>query len=433
MVRYVSIYDGRGDTRRMKGAVQFAAVVSFLTGLLMVALVYLAGEWAAEKLFQKPALREALYWLVISIPFECLMRVFLSATRGLKQMHFTALIENWTWICLRLLFTVIFITGLGLELKGAFMAFWISSVASAALAFVAASRVIPLLDQSVKPLFEAREILKFSLPMLFTALIYDLMSHLDVLMLGLFVSATNVGIYSVAVRILQFGQVFFMAFQPIFQSYVAELHDKKEFERLGRLLKALTHWSVMLSLPVFLSLLIFPAFFLHFFGNEFLIGADALSILVVAFMFSAISNLPATMIFMAGRSDLSLINNVTVLVLNATLNYLFIPRFGIVGAAVATGISFVFLCVLRIVQVYRMMGAQPFRIDIWKPFAAGFASIGVVILIRSTGILVGHAVSYILLGFFFIVYLTLIFVLKLDEEQIYIGRMIWDKLLSFAR
>ncbi|WP_173180002.1 flippase [Desulfosarcina ovata] len=433
MVRYVAIYRGRGDDRRLKGAVLFAAVVSFLIGLAMVGIVYLSGEWAATKLFNKPALREALYWLVISIPFECLMRVFLSATRGLKHMHYTAIIENWSWTGLRLLLAIVLISGFGMGLKGAFMAFLISSVVTATLALIAAARVMPLLDRSVKPIYEAGEILRFSLPMLFTALIYDLVSHLDILMLGLFVSASDVGIYSVAVRIVQLGQVVFMAFQPIFQPFVAELNDKKEHDRLQKLLQALTHWSVMLSLPVFLSLLVFPEFFLSFFGNGFVPGAKSLSILAASLVFSTLSNLPAAILFMSGRSDLSLINNLTVLLINAILNYLLIPIFGIVGAAMATGTSYLVLCIIRIVEVYTVMGIQPFHYQIWKPFTAGLVVTTVLILIRLSGWANGLLGSFFLVCISLISYFSLVIMLRIDDQQTQIGNMIWKKFSGFMR
>lgn len=430
MVRYIAIYKSREDIARMKGAVWLAALICFLNGIVMAIFIYHAGEWVAQELFHKPKLCGALYWLSISIPFESLMRIFLSATRGLKMMHYTALIENGAWTGFRLLIAVILISGFDMGLNGAFMAFWISSVVSTAMAFSLTSRVLPIMNRAVKPIFEVREILRFSIPMLFTSLIYDFVSNLDVLMLGLFVAASDVGLYCVVVRTLQVGQVIFMVFQPIFQPYVAELHEKKEFRRLSSLLKTFTHWSVMFSLPVFMSLIFFPTFFLSFFGEEYIAGACALSVLAVAFIFSILSNLPSVMIFMAGRSDLSLMNNITVLVLNAALNYQLIPRFGIEGAAISTGVSFLILCIIRIVMVYQIMGVQPFQLKLWKPFTAGITSMSIVFFIQSLDWISGYNGTFFLISLFIITYLIFIFIFKLDEEQLHVWHLIGDKLRS---
>jgi len=42
------------------------------------------------------------------------------------------------------------------------------------------------------------------------------------------------------------------------------------------------------------------------------------------------------------------------ILLNILLNYMFIPRFGINGAAIATTVSFILLCAISMVQVIKI-------------------------------------------------------------------------------
>ena len=433
VIRYVAIYQRRNDVRRLKGTVLFAAAISIIPSLVLMGLLFFLGNFIATYIFHKPELGVVVKLFALSIPFESLMRIFLAATRGLKFMQYGAYTEQITWVGLRFVLAIFFLYGLGLGLNGVVLAYVVSSIVAAGLAFYYANKLIPLLDKKTRPLCEIKKLLNFSIPMVFTILLHDLMSHVDILMLGLFVTASEVGIYTVAVRIIMLAQVFFMAFQPIFQPFVAELHDKKEFERLSNLLKMITQWSITISLPIFLVLLFFPAFFLDFFGKEFVAGSGCLSVLVVSFILSTTSNLPSTIIFMSGRSGLSLINNLLTLITNTILNYFLIQRFGVIGAAFSTGISFVLLAVIRLVEVYILMKIHPFSLSLWKPITAGTVSLILILFLCKTYLLQTDSTMFFLLPMFFILYCFLIYLQKLDKEQIYIVEIIKSKILSFVR
>jgi len=433
VVRYVAIYQGRSDFSRMKGTVLSSAVITVIPSLILTSLMFLVGDFIATFIFHKPDLGSVIKLFAIAIPFESLMRIFLASTRGLKFMQYVAYTENLALVGLRFLFAIFFLFGLGLGLKGVVLAYVFSSILSAGLAFYYANKLIPLLDKKTRPIFDIKNLLHFSIPMVFTVLLHDLMAHIDVLILGTLVSAAQVGIYSVVVRILALAQVIFMAFQPIFQPFVADFHAKKELKRLSNLLKAITQWSVTMSFPVFLSLLLFPGFFLNFFGKEFIRGSDCLFVLAVAYLFSSVSNLPSSMIFMSGRSDITLGNNLAVLIINTGLNYLLIPKYGILGAALATGSSVALLAIVRILWVYHLMKIHPFRIDLWKPLSAGLISLLIILFVHKSIPGDGNMVIISFLSMMFILYSLLIYLFRLNEEDIYIKAVIKKKLLSFSR
>ncbi len=320
-----------------------------------------------------------------------------------------------------------------MRLEGVVLAYVASSVVCAGMAFYFANKVIPLADKKVKPIFAAKRLLRFSIPMVFSAFLHNLMRQIDILMLGFFVCAAEVGIYSVAVRLIGLAAVVFGIFQPIFHPFVSDCHDRKKMEELANLLKTITKWSVTVSFPIVLCLLCFPAFFLHVFGKAFLQGTACLSILAVANIFSYISGLTNTVIYMSGRSDITLKNNFTVLITNTILNYLLIPQYGIVGAAFATGISLVLIALIRIIEAYYLMKIHPFRIDLWKPILAGLISSILILLLRSMIPVAGNHITILLLFLFCFFYLSFIYLFRLSKEDIYIRSLIQKKLSSFIK
>ena len=68
-----------------------------------------------------------------------------------------------------------------------------------------------------------REMAHFSFPVMVTDLLYAVLTQLDVLMLGFFVSAEMVGVYALARRIASAMLKAPQAFDPIFSSVVSEL------------------------------------------------------------------------------------------------------------------------------------------------------------------------------------------------------------------
>jgi len=432
LVRHVAIYQGKGDFSKIKGTVLFAAKITLLNSIALVLLVWLTGDIIATRFFGKPELSVILKALAISIPFEVLMRIFLASTRGLKLMQYAAYTEHIGWIGSRFTFAVVMVVVIDMGLQGVVFAYVASSVFAAVLAFGFANRHIPLLDRTIRGSHESGKLLRFSVPMVFTAMLHDLMTHIDIFMLGLFASASALGIYSVSVRMVNLAKIVFMAFQPIFQPFVAEFYDRKEFERLSWLLKTLTHWSVILSLPVFLSLIFFPCLFLALFNKELLVGSSCLAMLAGAYMLSTISNLPSAMIFMSGRSDITLKNNLIVLILNVILNYCLIPVYGIVGAALATGFSLVFLAAIRIVEVYRLMGIHPFRRSLWKPALAGAFSIFLTAIVVQLFSFEKYFFGWAGLALFWLIYLLLVWAFRFSEEELYVKDLIKKKMLTFA-
>ena len=433
VTRFVAIYHGRNDLHRVKGTVLISATITLLPSLLMVCVIFLLGDLVATSLFHKPELGKVIKLLSLSIPFDSLMWIFLAATRGLKFMQHTVYTENLCWVGLRFLFALLFVLGFKMSLEGAALAYVVSSFFSAGLAFHYANNLIPLTDKKVIPVFEVKKLLRFSIPMVFSIFLGNLTRQIDVLMLGLFISAAEVGIYSVVVRIIVLAEVVFGIFMPIFNPFVTDMHEKKEFSKLSSLIKVITRWNVTISFPVFLSLLFFPGFFLHFFGTQFVQASVCLTILVIAHLFSSISGLPSSIIFMSGRSDITFKNNSAMLLINVVLNYLLIPQYGILGAAIATGISLILIAFVRITELYSLIKIHPFTINIWKPIAGGIISI-IVITFLQNRLLINNSVYMItLLIIFFIFYYLLIYFFKLKEEDIYIIRAIKKKAESIFR
>ena len=88
------------------------------------------------------------------------------------------------------------------------------------------------------------------------------------------------------------------------------------------------------------------------------------------------------MLNMSGRPLWNMVDNIAVLVLNILLNLALIPRFGIVGSAVAWAVSLGVVNLARLVQVWWTMRMLPFNAGVARGFLAGAVAFLAALLVR---------------------------------------------------
>ena len=97
-------------------------------------------------------------------------------------------------------------------------------------------------------------------------------------MLGIYLHAREVGIYSVAMSLVTFVGLFLQAINQIFAPTIAELHANGERDLLRDLYQALTKWTLILTMPLALGMMAFAKPLMGIFGPDFRGGWPVLAI-----------------------------------------------------------------------------------------------------------------------------------------------------------
>ncbi len=431
-LRYVSIYNKAQDGKRIKGILVQSFLVSFLAGLGIGIVSYFSSEWIATTIFKIEELDKAIRIFSLGIPFMATMFVAATATRGFQKVQYFVYIVNifqpLTKLCLILIFYWV-----GLELYGVVWATVISAVLGLLLAIVFyIKRVFPELISNIKPLFEARKLFKFSIPMFFSALVGFFFLWTDILMLGYFRSPSEVGIYRAASQISLLLVLILSALSSIFVPIIAELYNKKEMDKLNGLFKIVARWGFYICLPIFLVMVFLPKEILSLFGLQFIGAWYALVILAFAYFIHVSLGDVGWVLAMCGRQKLWFYIIITMAALNIGANLLLIPKFGIIGAAVATGISMVGLHLAGLVAVRYFLKLFPFDSRHLKGLAAGIVSCIFALVLRNLGIN-QHPIIFPLFFSFSIVgvYVLMLFIFRLDKEDKAIVEILRKKALMF--
>jgi len=342
----------KGKMEEVKGIYfQGISLVLFLSILFSV-LLFFFSDIVAELVFRKPQLTP--YFKVIAftlIPFT-IIHVNEQTFRGLKKIKEFAFFQHVS----KFLFAIIFFL-----LLTKFYNFGQFTVPVYAFTFaVVVVMIVSLLfifkkfrGIQLKRIFTNREIIKTSFPMMLSSSILLLMAWSDTIMIGIFKTEADVGVYNVALKLAMITGIVLGAVNSIVAPKLSETFNNNRLDEFRELIKQSTRIIFFCTLPILIILFLVPEFLLSFFGAEFMIAKTTLLILLVGQVGNAMSGSVGFILQMTGKEKT--VQNILLitLIINILLNLYFIPRYGIEGAAFSSAFSLLFWNLVMIVFVKR--------------------------------------------------------------------------------
>jgi O-antigen/teichoic acid export membrane protein len=423
LTRFVAIHRADGDDGALRGTLRVGLLLPTVgAGVLGLAL-YLGAEWIANHALDDPAMVMPLRIAGLALPATAFTDAALAATQGFRTMGPFALISLIFEPAFRVVLTVALLA-MDYGLKGAMVALLVTNAVAAVLAGVALRRLTgPLADP---PRYVLRELFGFSAVSWVASLAGTGLVWADTIVLGIYRSAREVGVYSVATRLTLLATVVLSALTSAFAPQIADLYRRGNLDRLSSLYRVVTSWILRLSLPAFVVLVVFPKPLLRIFGPGFAAGAAVTVILAAGQLFDVATGPTGYMLVMSGRPILTMANNVCALVLNIGLNVYLIPRHGIRGAAIAWALSIALINVAKVAQVWLTMRMLAFDAGFVKGCVAGAASfvagVGVHLALPGLpGLMVGTCVVVA-------VHAAVLLVLGLHEEDRVVLRKLGERM-----
>jgi O-antigen/teichoic acid export membrane protein len=417
IVRLTSKYNARNDLPAVKGTLLSGISLSALFSTVLAVAVIALAPVLASRVFTKA---EGIDWVVrihfIGLPFFALMMVLNGYTQGMKTLKYTVIVEFISRPVIRLAAIVVFIL-MGLKLAGVLYATVLSFVAAAAIAFYFARRVSPFDFAKTPTQPMGRELLIYSLPLLFARFTNVILPRFNMLLVGYFTDSTDTGLFGAAAIVSPFISMGLVSFGKIFAPVISELWELGRQHELEENLKTVTKWIFSVSYPIFMLVLVLSPSILRIFGKDFQGASETLRVLAAGQMANSMVGPLGYLMTMTGRQKLNLWNAIGFGVLNIGLNILLIPRYNIMGAAVAGTVSLAVLNLVRVVQVKIIYGFTPFRLDFLKPTIAGLIGAAVVYGLNAQlgWYRIRHTLA--LCAVFGLIYLVVLYAFGLKEEK----------------
>jgi O-antigen/teichoic acid export membrane protein len=428
-MRFVSIYREK-NPEKVKGVLKTSVSASFLNGILLGAILYFLSGTLSELVFHKPELRDVIKTFAFAVPFMASMMVVATSTQGFHTAKYAVytrdIIQPSTNILLIFLFNY-----LGSGLLGVVYSFILSYFIALIVGIFCIGKIFPVIkDKTLNPVYNPKELILYSAPLVFIGVLHFLISWTDTIMLGIMTTSQDVGIFRAATQIPVLLPMFLAASNSIYAPIIAELYHKGEMKRMESMLKTTTRWVYIIVLPVSLILIFSANEVMSIFGSGFVEkGVPIFIIITIAQLIDCITGGIGFVLVMTGRQNIELFNSSVLVLMIILLNLFLIPRYGALGAAITTALSIILINLLRLAEVYKLYKMHPYTKSYMKSFAPTAIALIFMFTIRLLGVQsIWNAVANVLaVGLTFTLFMKII---KLDEEEQYILSLVKQKVAA---
>ena len=338
LTKYVAEHNE--NLKRVKEFVSSGVIGSFISGLTVGIILYLFSGAIAIKFFHSSEMVYLLKITAFCFPFIALQKTVLGTLNGLRKMNYFALlyiVQNVSVFALSVVLVILF----KMNVTGAVFGFVLPTIVMGPLALL----FIKDLFKVPSKLFNTvlRELSWFGFYVVLTNSISMINTQIDSLLIGYFMNEVEVGYYAVAVVLIQGIILLPGAIQRVTFPAIASYHGKNEYENIRKLIKK-TMAKTFLIIIFFSSLLaILGKFLIAFlFTEEFLSAYIPLLILLIGYTIYAPVVAIGGTLSSIGKVNIEFRVSALCALINIILNIIFIPKFGIAGAAIATSMSMVF-------------------------------------------------------------------------------------------
>lgn len=418
-------------TDRNRQHILAAARMALLFGSAFGVILALSADFLSNEVFGKPGLAPVLFFFAVGTPFAALSSVLLSSLRALHDVRQFVSIKYFVEPVGKFTLAGLMIwCGWGLTgTLGAVLAVLALSV----LLTIGCLLRMPGLCSDGNPSDWRRSapaLLAFSFPLAISNLFGVFAPRSDMLFVGAWFSAQDVGVYSAASQTGATIGLILTAFHSAVIPMIGAALAQKDRMRLESLYHFTSRWTLALSLLLFMYLALFGHAILHFFGPYFAKGAPWLTILAAGHLVNSASGPASATLIMAGYPRVIMVNSIVMALQLIGANILLIPRYGPLGAAWGMSLSVSTGSLLCMLEARWLCGVTPFPRSMVKPLCAGAAALGVGAFLTSELVSLSTAVAAFAVT---AVFAALLLLFKLEPADRQALRELAQKFQSLAR
>lgn len=353
LLRFVATHAAHGESGRVQAVhalgMKLAVMVS---GILSLVGFFTAG-WMAEDLFRKLELAEPLRWMSLSILPFAILNLQAESLKGLKKVRDAMLLQS-----------------IGVPLIGLLLIWPLASiyaVEGVSWSYLAATILVALYGvwvwgnskvdkvESV-PCYHLTDLWMSAKPLFITSVMNISLIWLPMLLLGMWASAAEVGIFGAATRLTQLVSFLLVSLNNVVAPKFAELHALNDLHSMGQLARRTAAILVVLASPLFFLLFTFSGETMALFGPKFAEGGTILVILLVGQVVNVITGSVGFLLMMSGNEKT--IRNIAIVsaLIQLVLVLMLAPLIGAIGAAIASATAMAVMHLVSVFAAYRKLG-----------------------------------------------------------------------------
>lgn len=334
MVLYAAHHEAKSK------ALNDSLLAAMTIGLMGSLLVTCLGLWLAplaNELFNVGRIDRILYGFFAAIPLFTQSKILMGLLNGQREIKAYAMIQSLRWVLLSVLIGL-FVWYLPLHFVG-----WAFAITEFIILVVALIRVRKLVRFALRYSDEwVLKHLNFGYKSIMSNVIIDLYTYSDIFIIGVFMNAGAVGLYSFASDIAKNFHAFTNVIQTNLNPVMANLWKQGKTDQLKLQMRRVRNTTYRLYMPLIPLAAVMYWWAAPYFKDG-MFNDSVIPFLVLIIGFGIISGLRPlfSVLEMSGFPADRLRINVIALVLNIGLSLFMVQWWGIFGVALATALTYV--------------------------------------------------------------------------------------------
>jgi O-antigen/teichoic acid export membrane protein len=419
LVKYVSEFRAKRKFGEMKFVILFSSVLRIISTIFLGILIFIFSKYLADHYFKHTEATAILIIFSIIIIFIMFNRILSNIFNSIHNNLFMGLIE----FSQKFFFLFFFLLYIFIGYTTSPLLVTYSYLFSVSIVFIIF--IIPAIKQSkileFKLVYSKKLIKKltfFSAIAFLGSMTTVILGYIDTIMLTSFRSLAEVGVYNVVLPTVMLLAIFGDALKDVALPMVSELWAKKMKNKLSQGIQIINKYILMIIVPAALVLIIFPKLIINLlFGSQYISGYFSMQLLSIGIVFATVA--APGRVFLWGTGHLKEDTKIVVIaaVFNIITNLLLIPRWGIVGAALTTSLSYMITMILVSFKLKKIANI-PFNGYNWlKIFIASITFAAVANFIKNILNINIYIEAIICLIFGGLIYLSICYFFKLIDVK----------------
>ena len=333
LIKFVAEYKEQKD--KVDSLVTSAFITILIVGIIVSSALFIFSNTFAN-VFNMPPLSLLLKIYALVFPLSLAHGIILSYFNGLREMRYYAFIRILQ-ASLALPFIAAFLM-IGLGVEGAMLGAVFAIFVTVSVAMVIVKRFVHFTVLDYKK--NTKMLASFGSRLVGANMISQIYHNIDIIMIGYFLTSTDVGYYAIAISLSRFFWLVPRAISTVVYPAISEYWAKNDIRAIRKLVDKATKYCACILVFAGMFIIFFVKDIITFlFTSEFLPAVLPLTILIIGTVTYGILSSIGVIFASAGKINVVLKISAIGAVVDVLLNIALIPTYGIIGAATATTAS----------------------------------------------------------------------------------------------
>lgn len=354
VLKEVAIAYERKNWQHIADTIYTALYINVPLAFLFSILFIFLTPWLTNYFFHEPALKIPLIIAITVMVPQVLSRIFASGVNGFRKIWQSNLVNDTLSSGIVAIGLVVLLL-LKIEITITLVAI-LYGIGRLSVTFTIGLYWKNLFHFKEKRFLQIRPMLNVAFPLLIVASTTLIATNADTVMLGWLSTSKEVGLYSVAARLGLLTNFFLAISISTLSPKIASLYAEKKMNDLEKMIQQITKGLFYLGIGTIITYLFAGKYILNIWGDEFVTSYWVLIIITIGQFFNISTGSTGIFLMMTGHEKT--IGKITFLsaLINLTLNFILIPNFGAIGAAISTASTVTTENILKVIIVKRKTG-----------------------------------------------------------------------------